>query len=424
MIGKRQKLLSKDEVDKKYKERVRRMEINLNERIRLIETSAVVGLITRNLIHDMTNPLSGLEGILRIIDSEKIYDSELMTLAFESISQMKMIIFETRDLISGRDIVQVVNVSDNISSILRILNIDLERHKIQVFFEPKDRVYILGMKGLLLRIIINLIVNSIEVLKRKTKDRKIYFPDFPDFGVLPPVFYCLISVNGRLEAIIFKNITDYLFFKNLTINCGYLPYKKAKELGISSINEVLQGLSNSLPKFLKVSLCKSDKMGWTFNGEFRYKAEALAKYVRQLENLFFDSLENLPPLVYILTSKQINILNGNISENAPAYSNMEKTPNLFILRIKSLLVVVEISELYSSGFYEKVPEQVKKKVKTLEEPVLSIKNNRNAINAVIKKIKRFANSVYGKNFTFEFIVEKVRMEEDTYFFLFLAPEEC
>lgn len=191
------------------------MEHNLNERIKVIETSAVVGLITRNLIHDMTNPLSGLEGILKAINSKKTYDERLMSLAFESIEQMKMIIFETRDLINGKDISQKINVSDNISSILRILEIDLNKYNIEISFEPKEQFFILGMKGLLMRILINLIVNSIEELKQKKAGRKISITlEEIDNKIV-------VSIRDNGKGISLKHI-EKIFMENFTLKKSYL----------------------------------------------------------------------------------------------------------------------------------------------------------------------------------------------------------
>lgn len=170
--SKQLEILNQD-LDKKVKLRTIKLKENYENQIENMHSSAILGSITKPLIHDIATPVSAIKGGLDLLMSDKKYDPMLVELIANSADQMSSIINETRDLMRGKNIIEVFETSHSIKKVLKILKNEFIKHEIKIEFLDINGFQIKGSTGLFERILINLIINAIEELRQKEGERKI-----------------------------------------------------------------------------------------------------------------------------------------------------------------------------------------------------------------------------------------------------------
>lgn len=148
------------------KARTKALQDNFNKQIETMYDTSVIGSIAKPLLHDLTTPFSGLKGTLEILNDTKEYDEELVSLAIESLNHINEIIYESKEIMRGKDLVQTFNPKDHLERVIKILNNEFSSNKIKMEIEIEDKEFkIKGVVSLYERILINILVNAIEELK-------------------------------------------------------------------------------------------------------------------------------------------------------------------------------------------------------------------------------------------------------------------
>lgn len=162
-------------LDKKVQVRTSQLKKSLEERVNSIQNVATIGRITRPLMHDLSTPISSLEGIIPLIKKYEVRkeNSELLTLAENAVSQAKKIIVTSQDLMNNRILPD--ECFDPVEAIMNIVNIvqsDLTKSKIEVTFDFQDKIKLKGSTSLFERAITNILMNAIEELQECDKKEK------------------------------------------------------------------------------------------------------------------------------------------------------------------------------------------------------------------------------------------------------------
>lgn len=166
------KMLNK-ELDEKVQQRTESLISNYERQIEGMHAAAVMGNITKPLLHDIATPISAMKGGLELLKTDKKYDPELIQILSESSEQMSAIVNEARDLMRGKSIEEPFDVSISIKRVLRVLKNEFNKYEIEVEHGDYNGLYVKGAASLFERIIINLLVNAMDELQHRDKNKKI-----------------------------------------------------------------------------------------------------------------------------------------------------------------------------------------------------------------------------------------------------------
>lgn len=179
-------------LDKQVKDRTQKLQENYDIQIQSIYDNSVLGSISKNLIHDISTPISSLRGSLELMQAGSSH--EFLSISIESAEAIENIIRESRELMQGRDIEEVLDVQENINKVLKMLKAQFMAKRIEVnYADNTEEKLIKGNKGLFSRIIINILVNAAEELSILDKKRIIDIYCESDDSYI----YIVIKDNGR-----------------------------------------------------------------------------------------------------------------------------------------------------------------------------------------------------------------------------------
>jgi signal transduction histidine kinase len=159
------------DLDAKVIDRTKKLEESYETQIESMYNSAVVGNITKSLLHDIANPLSSIRGALELMTTSQNKDQELITITESSIEQIIRIIDDAKDLMRGKSINSEFSPDDKIKEVIRIFTSELDKNRVKVKFNSTNKKLIYGIDSVFQRIIINLVWNSIEELKNIEGER-------------------------------------------------------------------------------------------------------------------------------------------------------------------------------------------------------------------------------------------------------------
>lgn len=182
-------------LDLKVKERTKLLQDNYAREIESMYNSAIIGSITKPLLHDIATPISALLGTINLMRSTKHHDEELLDLASTATERISNIITESRELIRGKSVIEVFDAKDHIDKAVKILRNELDRNDIHLELKSDKHYKISGPLSLFERIIINILVNAIEELKQKdqAQSRRILI----DLKEKDDTLSVIIEDNGR-----------------------------------------------------------------------------------------------------------------------------------------------------------------------------------------------------------------------------------
>lgn len=162
------------QLDSKVKLRTRQLEKSFEEQVKSVQCSAVLGDITKPLLHDLATPVTSVKGTVSLIDGEKINKSvkEYLDIIKVSVDQMERTINNARYFMKKKDMVSDFSPEAVISNILLILQSELTRNNIKISINI-PAVKINGVVNLFERVVINILLNAIEELRNTDKKREI-----------------------------------------------------------------------------------------------------------------------------------------------------------------------------------------------------------------------------------------------------------
>jgi signal transduction histidine kinase len=161
------------ELDEKVQQRTESLISNYERQIEGMHAAAVMGNITKPLLHDIATPISAMKGGIELLKTDKKYDPELIQILSESSEQMSTIVNEARDLMRGKSIDEPFDVSVSINRVLRVLKNEFNKYEIEIEHSDYKGLYVKGAASLFERIIINLLVNATDELQHRREHKKI-----------------------------------------------------------------------------------------------------------------------------------------------------------------------------------------------------------------------------------------------------------
>jgi len=166
------------QLEEKVKLRAQQLEASFQKQLESMHSSALIGTIARSMLHDLVTPISSLDGAFNLLEldtanSQNAEVKESLTGGKEAVKQLRRIIENSRSLISGRPTMINFNVKSIIELALESTKSLFNKYEIKLNSDlPKDINYY-GDFGLLERMILNLIVNSLEELSQSQKQERL-----------------------------------------------------------------------------------------------------------------------------------------------------------------------------------------------------------------------------------------------------------
>jgi signal transduction histidine kinase len=160
-------------LDKKVKLRTKQLEESLKRQADAVYSAAVVGSVTRPILHDISTPLSSFEmAINQLKGADEEQTKIILGLAETSLKQMVDIVENGRDLIKGNVKESYFSPAELVEVSLQILNNEINVNNINLNSKVDHSHKIWGSSNLYIRITTNLILNAIQELRDSGKEEK------------------------------------------------------------------------------------------------------------------------------------------------------------------------------------------------------------------------------------------------------------
>ena len=182
-------------LDMRVKLRTKQLEESLERQAESVHSAAVMGRITKPMLHDLATPVSSLVGSYELLKKGKFDDmtKEVLKMSDGAVQQIQRIVENARHLMDNRDLITDFSPYDVISVAIFVSKHELEKDEIAVDINIDSKIKISGVVAIFERIVINLIVNAIEELRQCDEKRKITVTG----SVSGKYFTLKIRDNGR-----------------------------------------------------------------------------------------------------------------------------------------------------------------------------------------------------------------------------------
>lgn len=162
------------QLDRKVRLRTQQLEKSFEEQIKSVQCSAVIGDITKPLLHDLATPLTSMKGTVSLIEGEETNENvkEYVDIIKLSAEQMERTINNARYFMKKKNMISDFLPSAVISNIMLILRSELTRNNIKTRINIPE-VKINGVVNLFERVVINILLNAVEELRNTEKKRMI-----------------------------------------------------------------------------------------------------------------------------------------------------------------------------------------------------------------------------------------------------------
>jgi len=206
-------------LDQEVIERTNELVKNWGERVKALERFSTVGRITSTLLHDIKTPLSSMSISMELLkDNAKKEDlNKLENINFSYQNLLEMI-HDTELLIKNKEEIARFSIEDTIKNALNIMESKLNKHNIQVATNLSSRSYTVGVQVIMLRIILNLLMNSVEELcSTNNVAKKI------DIELTESDHHIILNIkdNGRGIS---KNVIDHIFDEGFSMKSAERNY--------------------------------------------------------------------------------------------------------------------------------------------------------------------------------------------------------
>jgi signal transduction histidine kinase len=161
-------------LDQQVKERTTAIVNNYKSQVENMHNTAMLGMITKPLLHDLATPLSTLIGGLDLIKDNT--NTKIVAAMDSAVTQIQRMLEESRELMRGKHIVEIFHVAKTVERTTTMLQNECAKYDIRISINIEQDAKIKGSMSQFERIIINLAVNAIEELKNVPEDnRKLAF---------------------------------------------------------------------------------------------------------------------------------------------------------------------------------------------------------------------------------------------------------
>lgn len=219
------------ELDDIIKSRTEQIEVLWQERISSLDRVITLGSVASAILHDLRTPLSSISISIQMFKEKLFYKTnasefeepiEGIVMASE---QLLDVISASESLISIRQGKRKFSVYEEISKSIKVIKNIVEKEQVIMLVDNSNEVLIFGDPRLFRRVIINLLMNSVEELKSKDGKREITVKNSIEDNKL------CISIrdngNGINQSSIDKIFIDGVTNKNTSKHFGLgLPFVK------------------------------------------------------------------------------------------------------------------------------------------------------------------------------------------------------
>jgi len=143
-----------------------------NKIMRTNEPFIILGYTARQTFHDLAGSLSIQKGQVNILRKKDPENTDLEKLD-KKIDFTQTMVKDVSDIVNYRKVSKSFNVSNSIEKVITLLKERLEHNRINIEFKKFSSSNLEGIPSLFERVILNLLMNSIEVLKDKPGKRNI-----------------------------------------------------------------------------------------------------------------------------------------------------------------------------------------------------------------------------------------------------------
>jgi signal transduction histidine kinase len=163
------------ELDKKVEKRTAQLKRSFEKQFDSLHSSAVIGGITKSLLHDLATPLSSLRGAFSLLDDAKIgkADRESIDIAKRALEQAVRIIDNAKSIIKG-------NAEEGEFSPKKVVEMAvfasrglIDREEVKVNIDINKNLTLTGYAEIFERIALNLIMNAVEELSETRSENRI-----------------------------------------------------------------------------------------------------------------------------------------------------------------------------------------------------------------------------------------------------------
>ncbi|MFW5702833.1 MAG: sensor histidine kinase, partial [Candidatus Dojkabacteria bacterium] len=164
-------LLNK-ELDKKVKQRTKRLKQNFDEQIEASYKLALIGEIAQPTLHDLATPISALEGTIDILKrtNDPVEEAEMLAIAEETLKEMNDIIVCSKETMRGNETQQVFMLKESLTRIAKIFKSQFMRYGIEFETEFETDLELNGNRSKFERAVLNLINNAFDELKKEKNE--------------------------------------------------------------------------------------------------------------------------------------------------------------------------------------------------------------------------------------------------------------
>ncbi|MFC1780257.1 sensor histidine kinase, partial [Patescibacteria group bacterium] len=269
------------ELDRKVRLRTKQLEKSFEEKADSIHSSAIIGNITKPMLHDLASPISSIRGIYTLANTVKLDSKEftdIIKMSKSAVDQIERIIENSKNLIQKKDHVSYFSPNKIIFTINTILISELQKHGINMKVKVPDSIRIRGIAVTFERIVVNILLNAIDELKRCDKKRNISIR-----GEMKGKYFILtIKDSGRgIKETLLSKIFDPDF--SLKKKAGHLG------MGLPFVKSIIQKKFGG-DIIAKSKLGKYTEFILTFNKDYHarektYKGNKISNKSKSSKNL-------------------------------------------------------------------------------------------------------------------------------------------
>ncbi|MCA9388955.1 HAMP domain-containing histidine kinase [Candidatus Berkelbacteria bacterium] len=147
-------------LDVRVKERTEELRKEQLQRVTQVEQLAEFGRVSSELIHDLANPLSVIS--INLEKLKKSDNSRVVTRALKGAQKMQDFIDATRKQIQQQDVAEEFELVEEISGVLRALQVRAAKYEVELKFDFKDKILLVGNPVRFYQIVTNLVSNAID----------------------------------------------------------------------------------------------------------------------------------------------------------------------------------------------------------------------------------------------------------------------
>lgn len=184
-------------LEDKVQLRTKQLEESFQLQLETFYENAILGTISKAMVHDIATPLSTISGTLQLLQNDKAVDkyADLINISNLSLHQIENIIENSRDLMQGQLPLRTFDPDDVLLAAVQLIRNRLNTEEIKLSTELTSSISIFGPETIFERIALNILNNAMDELSESDRSvpRKIEIRSW----IESDNYYFSIRDNGR-----------------------------------------------------------------------------------------------------------------------------------------------------------------------------------------------------------------------------------